>query len=1453
MALEFSIKTCKQKLTRHLNELINLIKEGEGFEEPWNYPTTTDEISRYILSNRIILKNLLARIKEKEETIVNEHSTCSRTIEALKTTDIDGAQMERQFDDYWEQKQAENILDNSMQLRRKLELRLLELECQEQSLTSQRIVKSETVTDQPTQPYAQHSASRFLRSPGEGANLAHAPTLTNEDSIQNPHEAQIANTGQPHLLRYLYGHELRVPEFYGKPGEFDSFWELFQELIHNQPYSNLEKLSILLSSCKGDAERALRMIPRNGSSYELAIQQLKSQFQDPRRNKTLLLRKLQALPKTGDDPRQLQNTYNDILALVTEMKRQGEAVDSTNLLQTVLSKFSKGIQDEAAKREYDSNKVWSMTELMDNLDVLVKRRIHVSFMQGRDIESEGSSVFHVQTSNPKIQCTGCNEPHRFGECNRYRTRQEKINRLWQLNACHVCFSKRHRTYECRKPKCFRCGGPHNVILCYLHEQHSRQFRGRRGDSRGYTSPANRAPNVRFSQYQSARRNQFNGPPHRRSTESSPGRHLSPFERRRATPILSSSPASRHSQDTLPRSRSSSHSPWRNRCRTPRYNSSERNNRSRSNSSRRTQSPRHPRNSQNQNRVTFVNCATNNTHDSNHCQNEGDNDVESKQQLLAVPLQHHQQCTRLMTASVYIRDPLTGKVESLVALLDSASDSSFITTSAVRRLHLPSHSERIITITGFGGHMEKRKTTQVQVRLFNFVGDSIAVSLLTQDHIIDPLHFCELTTADLQFINERLPQTNNQWLSLTDSPVTPEILLGIDYFNTILSLDQQPLQLPSGLHLRMCFFGYVISGIQSHGDSRAYEREQCRTLCTEIEDVFEPLASFQFEEDDYSKTKQEEIQDVIDNFYSTVQIRDGKIFVRLPWKANKDKLSNNYTLALSRLHQQYKLSEKNPELWAEYCKIINTQLENGIIEPLNGTTQSNNPIYYIPHQAVIKPSSHTTKVRIVLDASSKRKGELSLNQVIHQGPLLLPNLGGILLRSRVGDILLTADVEKAFHTIYLHEEDRDAVRFLWLKDSSKPPSRENVKILRFRRLAFGINASPYLLAMSIKFSLDKNTDQQMSKEILRNLYVDNVILCAETSEEVFTKYKHSKQLFKNMSMNLREYITNDQKCNEKIDKADLAHHDGHKVLGISWNATTDEYIISAKIKYLPNPTKRSVLRTAHATFDPLGLLTPLLLPTKLFPQELWQKDYSWDTPLKEADDLKWKNICTQSEKFEVKIPRKIANRRNNSVYQLHTFVDASTKCFAACTFLRTLDSDGHILCGIVAAKNRLPPRKMLSKNSELTVPRLELLALQLGAHLTKWIYEEMDLPIDANFIYSDSQIALHWVRSSKKAGTFVENRSAIIRNTMNDLNTRSHRCQLLYIPTTQNPSDCATRGVSAQDFVDHIWWSGPKFLKQPQHTWDSVTSFPLYENIDDDNEETIHVTEDPKKDKNTNMV
>ena len=65
-----------------------------------------------------------------------------------------------------------------------------------------------------------------------------------------------------------------------------------------------------------------------------------------------------------------------------------------------------------------------------------------------------------------------------------------------------------------------------------------------------------------------------------------------------------------------------------------------------------------------------------------------------------------------------------------------------------------------------------------------------------------------------------------------------------------------------------------------------------------------------------------------------------------------------------------------------------------------------------------------------------ESHLSLNDCLQAGPNLIPKLFDILIRFRA----LTADIEKAFLMIGIHESDRDMLRFLGFAD----PHKEDMK-------------------------------------------------------------------------------------------------------------------------------------------------------------------------------------------------------------------------------------------------------------------------------------------------------------------------------------------------------------------------------------------------------------------------
>ncbi len=88
-----------------------------------------------------------------------------------------------------------------------------------------------------------------------------------------------------------------------------------------------------------------------------------------------------------------------------------------------------------------------------------------------------------------------------------------------------------------------------------------------------------------------------------------------------------------------------------------------------------------------------------------------------------------------------------------------------------------------------------------------------------------------------------------------------------------------------------------------------------------------------------------------------------------------------------------------------------------------------PCYYIPHCAVVREENLMTPVRVVFNASSKQKGEISLNDASMIGPQIQRELFDPLIAVKSYQLVFSADVENIYRKIWIQGQDRDMQRIL----------------------------------------------------------------------------------------------------------------------------------------------------------------------------------------------------------------------------------------------------------------------------------------------------------------------------------------------------------------------------------------------------------------------------------------
>jgi hypothetical protein len=195
--------------------------------------------------------------------------------------------------------------------------------------------------------------------------------------------------------------------------------------------------------------------------------------------------------------------------------------------------------------------------------------------------------------------------------------------------------------------------------------------------------------------------------------------------------------------------------------------------------------------------------------------------------------------------------------------------------------------------------------------------------------------------------------------------------------------------------------------------------------------------------------------------------------------------------------------------------------------------------------------------------------------------------------------------------------------LWRAEDSHDPD-----VYQFERLVFGINASPFLAQYVSQTNARKYESRykMAAESIIKSTYMDDTMDSVETEEQGRQLYRELSELWRLAGMNARKWMSNSIAVLDQIPQAERAYEvDLSKseiplieTLGLCWKSDTDEFTYChLEAKQGEKITKRTVLKTVAALFDPLGFLIPFTVRAKMIMQKIWLTALDWDQELPET--------------------------------------------------------------------------------------------------------------------------------------------------------------------------------------------------------------------------------------------
>lgn len=604
-----------------------------------------------------------------------------------------------------------------------------------------------------------------------------------------------------------------------------------------------------------------------------------------------------------------------------------------------------------------------------------------------------------------------------------------------------------------------------------------------------------------------------------------------------------------------------------------------------------------------------------------------------------------------------------------ALLDSASQANLMSERLNQVLKL--NSRRVdVQITGVNHtntRIRKAVSSQIRSRITNL---SVPMDFFVVNKVTNQLPASTMCT-----VNWKIP--HNVKLADPNFNISRDIdmIIGAEHYYKFIRNGRMNL----GPHLPILIeseFGWIVSGRAEISTSIV-----CHAYTTEpsIEENLERFWKIEELQGDTMSITEKKCEQVYKQ--TTLRNEEGRYVVTLPKHADfYEKLGNSRAGALRRFQQLENKFITKPDIKMQYDEFIQEYLDLGHMELDNGN--KNELECYLPHHAVYKDSSTTTKVRVVFDGSAKTSTGHTLNELLLVGPVVQQDILAIAIRFRKHRIAIVADAEKMYRQVLIAQQDSAFQKILYRFDRNQP-----VQTYRLKTVTYGLSPSSFLATRTLmQLAEDEGDNYPKAKPVLqKDFYVDDLISGSDSVEGAIQLRDELNELLMKGGFSLRKWCSNSLGVLKDLSPEQVAtqstvtfqEEESIKTLGISWEPASDTFKLEVNINDNDETlTKRRVLSQIAQLFDPLGLIAPVILQAKVLMQQIWIFALGWDDTVPSVIETTWRTIHKQLPLLKtIKIDRYVF--LPNGANEIHCFVDASTLGYGASIYGRSATPDGFV--------------------------------------------------------------------------------------------------------------------------------------------------------------------------------